>query len=168
MDQPYQTYAQQVQQDHGSGVDGHVQNVRGRGQDGGDDEKHKNRSADVTPEELGVDHSHHAGKPKYDRQLKNDGETKNDSQEQLGVFVNRDDGFEIRAVGADQKVHRNRKNNPVSEIASRKEEPDREQQKRQQEFLFPAVQSRRNEIPYLVQDDGRSHENARHDSHLQV
>src|SRR4029077_1352360 len=148
--------------------DGHIHDVSGGRENGGDHEEDQHCAANVFEEKFGADDAHGAGESQHDRQFKNDGEAQNDGKENLGVFVDGDNGLKIAAVSADQKVHGNGEDDLVSEVTSGQEEPHREHKERKNEALFVAVKPRRDEAPDLIQDNGRSHKNAGHQPDLQI
>src|SRR5580692_3863879 len=54
--------ARQVERDHGGGEDAHIQNVRGRSNDGRDNEDHENRIPNIAPHPTRAHHSHEGEK----------------------------------------------------------------------------------------------------------
>src|SRR5438270_549099 len=168
MDQPDDANASNVEQNHGSRIDGHIHDVSGRRKNGGDHKKDQDRAADMLEEELGVDDAHQPGEAEHDRQLKDESETQNNCEKDLAVFGDGDSGLESRAVMADQEIHGHRKNDLVSKITAGQEESHGENKERKNEALFMPVKSGRDEAPDLVQDHRRGHKNPGHQSYLHV
>src|SRR6478736_5678871 len=168
VDQPHKSNAADIENHHGSSVDGQVHDVSSRAENGCEGNANQHRSANVLEEELGIYHAHHPGKAEHNGHLKDDGEAQNNGEEQLGVGVNGDGGPEICAVAANQKIHGNRKDDLVSEEASgQKQAHGKHKERHDKTFLMP-VKSRRDKAPDLVQDHRRSQKNAGHQSDFQV
>src|SRR5262249_27556562 len=83
MDKPCNADAQNVQQDHGCGIDGHVHDICRRGQHGRHNKAQKHRSANVSEQEPGRHYAHHCRETQNNGQLKDEGQTQNDGQKQI-------------------------------------------------------------------------------------
>src|SRR5581483_3236209 len=139
MDQPNKADAQKIEQDHGSSVNSQIQDIGGRAEYGCAGNANQHSSADVLEEELGIHHAHHPGKAEHNGHFKDDCQAQNNGQEQLGIGINGDGCVESRAVATDQKIHRHREDDLISEISSTQKKPHGEKKERQNEALLIAI-----------------------------
>src|SRR5262249_19053913 len=149
MNQPKDRDAQEIEHNHGRGIDGHVHDVSGRSQNGGKNEEEQAGAAYVLEEEFGAHHAHGAGKSQHNGQFKNNCQAKNDGEEEVGVLVDGNVRPEIGAL-ADQEIHGHGKDDAVAEEAAAHEQADGENQEGQEKALLMAVESRRDKSPDLV------------------
>ena len=127
--------AQDVERDHGRGEDAHVQDVGGRSDDGGDDEDHQDRVAQVAPHPAGSDDTHQRQKEDQDGQLENHAHADHDGQEQVGVFANCDHRLELFAV-VDQEGQGRGIDHLVGEQTARQEQQDGREHEREIRSAF--------------------------------
>src|SRR5260370_3496574 len=95
MDQPDDTDAPHIEQDHGSSVDGHVHDVGGGRENGRDDKEDQHCAADVLEEEFGVHHAHHAAKSQHDGQFEDKDQAQDDGEKEVGICLSKDHRLEI-------------------------------------------------------------------------
>src|SRR6266481_5276409 len=168
MNEPGNTDAQDVEHNHRSGIDGHVHDVGRRRQNSGNDKEGQHRATNVLEQELRVHHTHQRGKTDHNWQLKSDGQSKDHGEKYFGVLVNRDLCVESLAVRANKKVHCYGKNITISKVPACNEQSNRQEKERQDKPLLTTIETRRNKLPNLIQDNRTSDKNTGHQSDFQI
>src|SRR5690348_9300603 len=81
MDQPDNSDRENVQQNHRCGVDGHVHDVRSRGENGSYNKADQHSATDMLKQEFWTHHAHGAGEAEHNGQLKNECQAEENCQE---------------------------------------------------------------------------------------
>src|SRR5215469_106463 len=165
--EPRNANAHPVQGDHWRSENHHAADVRSGRESSSNNEDAKNGVTDVPPHPSCTYDSHQGQEKDQDGHLENQSESENHCQEQVGVFVDRDHRRELPAY-ADEEIERRGVHQAIAKIAAGHEQEDRRHHERDDVLLFPAIQSRGDKKPYLIEDVGRRYKQTRQRANLQV
>src|SRR5579863_7828173 len=106
MDPPRDTDTDQVETQHGDGVDTHRPRI-GAGRDDGRNQKNREDGvANVLPKEFRTDDTEQREEEDEDRHLKADAKAQDDGEEEARVLLDRDHGVELAAKSHDKDLER--------------------------------------------------------------
>jgi len=160
VDEVRDAYAEEIEDEHGTGEEDHAEGVGQRADDGRNHEDYENGVADVLDEELGVDDAEEREKKYEDGQLEADAEAEDYGKEELGVVLDGEDGMESFAEVQDEDFDGAGKNPVVAEPGSSHEESDGRGHEGDDVALLVGVHAGRDEEPELVEDEGRCEDRA--------
>src|SRR5208282_971703 len=127
----------------------------------------QNGIADAAPHPAGADDAHERQEKYHDRHFENYAQADDDGQKQRTVLTERDHRLEVFAV-ADEEHERLGENHFVAEVPAGKEQGYGRGHEGHDVALLVAVETGRNEAPYLVEHEGRGDEQAGHHSDFQI
>ena len=168
MDEVRDAYAEEIENEHGTGEEDHAEGVGQRTDDGRDEEDDEDGVADVLDEELGVDDAEEREEEDEDGQFKADAEAEDDGEEELGVVLDSEDGVESFAEVQDEDFDGAREHPVIAEPGSCHEKTDGRAHEGKYVALLVGVHAGRDEEPELIKDEGRGEDRAAEQGSLEV
>src|SRR6185437_17068152 len=95
VDVPGYADADEVEGEHGNGVDAHGPRIGTGADDGGNDKDGEDGVANVLPEEPGADNAEHGEEEDEDGEFEADAEAEDDGEEEAAVVLDGDHGREV-------------------------------------------------------------------------
>src|SRR5205823_9457074 len=90
MNEPCEPDAQNIESDHGRGIDRHIYDVCSWGQESGNYKKQEDCPTNVLKEKFGVHYAHQSGEADHDGQLEHQGQPQDDAEEKTCVLGDHD------------------------------------------------------------------------------
>src|SRR5208337_1728499 len=160
--------ADHIEAQHGEGIDAHRPRIGAGADDSGHNEDRQDGVADVFKEEAWADDAEEGQEKDEDGQLKADAKTEDDGKKEPGVLLDGHDGVELVAETENENLERAGQNEEVPERRSGEEQADGGGHEGNDEALLFLVKARRDEQPYLVEDEGCGDNGAADERNLHV